>query len=488
MINRRGFLGTLGASAVLSSVPVLGSRSTAATAAPGPRPQVSLNGNWGLEIEGTPWGSIAVPSSFHPLGLYTLKRNFLLPRLTSGVRAFVHFEAITYCGKLAVNGKPLGVLGPYVPHEFEFTDVAREGQNEVELQMADLVPFPDGTGQAEIALGVNPGWEAYGGIIRDAWVEIRPAAFVENVRLSYSLDQGFHNVSLRPQVMLASATSAAGQLEIVLSRNGSELARSSQPVQLKSETNTVELALELQAPALWSPDQPNLYELRTNLKSGSGDDSWSCRTGFREIHVEGREFRLNGERLILNGVCRHDMWKEQGFTLSRAQQEQDMRMIKALGANFVRLVHYPHDRRIVELADELGLLVSEEPGYWNMDFRTMPRAEIELGYQILEATIRRDWNSPSVMAWLLSNECHLTEAVLAEGKQRCNQLDPIKRLVSAANSMDAAKSKPLFVAAEMDFFDQHPYTYDVQDFDKEAQFDGSGKPLTFTEWGGKAIG
>ena len=488
MINRRGFLGTLGASAVLSSVPVLGSQSVAAGAAPGPRAQVSLNGNWGLEIEGTPWGSIEVPSSFHPLGLYTLKRTFLLPRLTSGVRAFVHFEAITYCGKLAVNGKPLGVLGPYVPHEFEFTDVAREGQNEVELHMADLVPFPDGTGQAEIALGVNPGWEAYGGIIRDAWVEIRPAAFVENVRLSYSLDQSFHNVSLRPQVMVASATSAAGQLEFVLSRNGLELARSSQPAQLKSGTNTVELALELNAPALWSPDQPNLYELRANLKTGSGEDSWSCRTGFREIRVEGREFRLNGERLILNGVCRHDMWKDQGFTLSRAQQEQDMRMIKALGANFVRLVHYPHDRRIVELADELGLLVSEEPGYWNMDFGTMPRAEIELGYQILEATIRRDWNSPSVMAWLLSNECHLTEAVLAEGKQRCNQLDPIKRLVSAANSMDAAKSKPLFVAAEMDFFDQHPYTYDVQDFDKEAQFDGSGKPLTFTEWGGKAIG
>jgi len=488
MINRRGFLGTLGASAVFSTVPLLGSESLTAGAVPGPRPQVSLNGNWGLEIEGTPWGSIAVPSSLHPLGLYTLKRTFLLPRLTSGARAFVHFEAITYCGKLAVNGKPLGVLGPYVPHEFEFTDVAREGQNEVELQMADLIPFPDGTGQAEIALGVNPGWEAYGGIIRDAWVEIRPAAFVENVRLSYALDQGFHNVSLRPQVLLASAQSAAGQLEIVLLRNGAELARASQPAQLKSGTNTVELALELNAPALWSPDQPNLYQLRAHLKTGSAEDSWSCRTGFREIRVEGREFRLNGERLILNGVCRHDMWKDQGFTLSRAQQAQDMRMIKALGSNFVRLVHYPHDRRIVELADELGLLVSEEPGYWNMDFRTMPRAEIELGYQILEATIRRDWNSPSVMAWLLSNECHLTEAVLAEGKQRCNQLDPIERLVSAANSMNAAKSKALFVAAGMDFFDQHPYTYDVQDFDKEAQFDGPGKPLTFTEWGGKAIG
>ena len=78
------------------------------------------------------------------------------------------------------------------------------------------------------------------------------------------------------------------------------------------------------------------------------------------------------------------MWKDQGFTLTRAQMAQDMRMIKALGANLVRLVHYPHHRHIVELADELGLLVTEEPGYWNMDFRTMPRTMIELGYRIME--------------------------------------------------------------------------------------------------------
>src|SRR5215471_4553732 len=225
MINRRGFLGTLGASAVFTTVPVLGSESLTAGAVPGPRPQVSLNGNWGLEIEGTPWGSIAVPSSLHPLGLYTLKRTFLLPRLTSAARAFVHFEAITYCGKLAVNGKPLGVLGPYVPHEFEFTDVAREGQNEVELQMADLVPFPDGTGQAEIALGVNPGWEAYGGIIRDAWVEIRPASYVENVRLAYRFGNGLQSVALAPRVIVSShASTSSGEVECTLMRGDTKLA------------------------------------------------------------------------------------------------------------------------------------------------------------------------------------------------------------------------------------------------------------------------
>ena len=487
MINRRGFLGTLGASAaLLGAIPTLGNENKPSVSAS--RKPVSLNGAWDLLVGGKFRDVIAVPSSRHPSGIYSLKRSFVMPRLAKGERAFLHVEAITYCGKLAVNGKQLGILGPYVPYEFEFTDIAREGSNDVELEIADLVPFPDGTGKDEIALGVNPGWECYGGIIRDVWAEIRPTAFVENVRLAYQLSKGYQSVVLQPRVIVSSLGPSSGEVEFTLSRGDVKVAGTSRGVQLKPGNNEIELSADFRGPALWSPEMPNLYTLKARLKTSDSEDSWACRTGFRDIRTKGREFLLNGERLVLNGVCRHDMWKEQGFTLTRAQQDQDMRMIKMMGTNFVRLVHYPHDRHIVELSDELGLLVSEEPGYWGMDFTKMDRGQIELGYRILEATIRRDWNSPSVMAWLLSNECTLTESVLHEGKQRCNAMDPTQRLVSAANSMNAKASRDMFVSAGMDFFDQHPYTYDVLEFNNEAAYDGPTKPLTFTEWGGKAIG
>lgn len=486
MINRRGFLSTLGASAVLSTVPVLGRDSN--LPAVSSRQKINLNGNWDRYVDNQLWDIVPVPSSLHPSGVYALKRTFLLPRLAAGERAFIHFEAIAYCGKVKINGKQLGILGPYVPYEFEFTEIAHEGNNEVEVEIADLVAWADGTGKYEIALGVNPGWEAYGGIIRDVWVELRPASYVENVRLAYNLSNDFQSVRLAPRVMVSSARAGAGELLFELFDGGEKVAGATQSVSLSTGNNDFELTANLTAPSLWSPATPNLYELKASLKTSDSDDSWACRTGFRDIRTQGREFLLNGERLVLNGVCRHDMWREQGFTLTRAQQDQDMRMIKMLGCNFVRLVHYPHDRRIVELAEELGLLVSEEPGYWNMDFTKMDRGMIELGFKILETTIRRDWNSPAVMAWLLSNECTLTEAVLREGKQRCNAMDPIQRLVAAANSHSAEKVKPMFVAAGLDFFDQHPYTFDVQQFNDEAEFDGPSKPLTFTEWGGKAIG
>jgi hypothetical protein len=142
----------------------------------------------------------------------------------------------------------------------------------------------------------------------------------------------------------------------------------------------------------------------------------------------------------------------------------------------------------VELADEIGLMVSEEPGYWQVNFKTIPRSEIELGYEIMERTIRRDWNSPSVVAWLLANECSLTTEFLREGKRRSNAIDPLHRLVSAANDRGAKITKPMYEEAGMDFFDRHLYTFNVAEFEKEADLYGPSKPLTFTEWGGRAIG
>jgi len=485
-MDRRSFLNTLSASAILTAVPAIA--STPGPAVPASRSRISLNGEWEHFVDGKLYDTAIVPSSRRPSGFYSLHRLLELPRLGRGERVFVHFEAITYWGRVSVNGQTLGTMGPYVPYEFEITAAAKEGANEIQVEMADLVAFADGTAKAEIGLGVHSGFEAYGGIIRDVWMELRPASFIENVRLAYDLTDSYSACSVRPRVIVSSAEAKSARIETVLRYKDAEVARASQTVQLKKGSNDIELAFKIKDVFAWSPETPNLYDLTVQLTSDASHDSWQCRTGFREIRAVGNEFRLNGKRLVLNGICRHDMWKDQGLTLSRQQQDQDMRMIKALGSNFVRLVHYPHDRRIVELADELGLLVSEEPGFWQMDFQTMDRARIELGYNILEAVIRRDWNSPSVMVWFLCNECNLTLDYLREGKQRCNRLDPIQRLVSAANDRDAQKVKPLFIGADLDFFDQHEYDFTLNEMDEEARYDGPSKPLTFSEWGGKQIG
>ena len=493
MMDRRKFVASLGAATILPVVPgALGrSKNEGSPASGSMRSRVDLNGEWERIIDGQRYDVISVPSSQHPVGNYTLQREFLLPRLTRGQRAVLHFDAITYYGRAFVNDAELGEMGPYIPYEFDCTRQVKEGSNSVRVEIADLVPFRDGKGRDELALGVSSGWEAYGGIIRDVYLELRPAAYIENVRLAYQLQDGYGRAACQARVYVSSPADAGrstGRVEVSLWQGEWEVARGEKPVEAEGGISEVEVALEVKAPALWSPEEPNLYELRARLKTGEGEDQWSCRTGFREVVTRGRDFLLNGERLVLKGVGRHDMWKEQGFTLTRAQMEQDMRMIKALGANFVRLVHYPHHRRIVELADTVGLLVSEEPGYWGMDFKTLPAGMIELGYKIMERVIRRDWNSPSVFAWLLGNECNLTVEYLREGKRRCRNLDPLARPVSFANSMEPKEAKPIFEQAGMDFFDQHVYPPHPREYSQVAEFYGDSRPLTFTEWGWEDVG
>ncbi|HMD87266.1 MAG TPA: glycoside hydrolase family 2 TIM barrel-domain containing protein [Terriglobia bacterium] len=454
----------------------------------GSRSRVDLAGTWERHVHGKLVDVIPVPSSQRPLGFYHLKREFLLPALTGQQRAIVHFEAITYHGRVFVNGAELGTMGPYIPYEFDITAQAKEGKNQIDVAIADLHPDTTGAGKDELALGVNPGWEAYGGIIRDVYVEVRPAAFIDNLRLAYQLTSGYTQISCQARVFVFSSVAAAGHLEVGLWKGETEVARAERAVDVTAGATEAEVSFTVVAPDLWSLEEPNLYELRAGLKTEEGEDSWKCRTGFRDVAIRGNQFELNGRRLLLNGVARHDMWKDQGFTLTRAQMAQDMRMIKALGANFVRLVHYPHHRHIVELADELGLLVTEEPGYWGMDFRTMPRTMIELGYRIMEGTIRRDWNSPAVFAWLLGNECALTVEYLKEGKERCRKLDPIARPVSFANDRNKEIAKPIFEQSGMDFFDQHVYTFDIETFRKEAEYFGPSRPFTVTEWGARQWG
>jgi hypothetical protein len=161
--------------------------------------------------------------------------------------------------------------------------------------------------------------------------------------------------------------------------------------------------------------------------------------------------------------------------------QQDMQMIKMMGANFVRLAHYPHHRQIIDLADELGLFVTEEPGHWNVEIGKLPRGRIEASFTVMQRAIRRDWNSPSVFAWLLGNECSVTVDYLREGKALCNRLDPIARPVSFAHIYN--DSKNTFDGGGLDFYTYHQYDFSEEKFGKiPAQF-GPDKPLVHTEWG-----
>ena len=445
---------------------------------------VDLNGDWERYIHDELVDVVRVPSSLRPCGTYRLQRMFLMPRLSRNQRGIVHFEAITYHGRVSVNGHELGSMIPYLPHEFDFTPFSQEGRNTIAVEIVDAGPAPQGAGKDEVAFCYTDGWEAYGGIIRDVYAEVRAASFIDAVRFAYQLSKNYESASCTATVTVSSSAAISGDCELALFWGPSEMARASKNVPFAAGATEVELGFDVKDMALWSPEDPNLYELKARVKTSAGEDQWACPTGFREIKTQGNGFLLNGKRLILNGIGRHDMWKDQGFTLTRQQQEQDMRMIKAMGANFVRLVHYPHDQRIIHLAGELGLMVSEEPGFWNMDFDKLTPGEIDLGCRILEGAIRRDWNSPAVIIWFLGNECAFPLAYVKRGKALCDKLDPIHRLVSVAQNYGKfPEVKQVFDQGGLDFYDWHAYDFQDDKFSTLPESFGPAKPTTLTEWG-----
>lgn len=493
MISRRKLCKSLGFSSMLAALPRFSSSETSAPARfSQDRSRIDLAGLWDRYITGTLYDRIEVPSSLHLFGSYELRRQVFLPSLGMVKRAILCLEAITYRAHIRVNSTHVGVMGPYTPYEFDVTDHIKSGMNEISVTIFDLQSETDGAGKDEIELGVNLGWEAYGGIIRDIFIETRPNVYIENVRIAYDLTKSLDTANCTATVFLSAAATGRGKFRLVVLDGETEVAGVQQHVAVSAGKSTAELKFTIQSPALWSPEAPHLYRVVVSLEIGSQEtrcgDRYEVKTGFRKLVASGSNFYLNGKRLKLHGFSWLGTWKDQGFSLTRPQMAFDMRSIKETGCNFVRLHLFPQDRYMVELADELGLFVCEEPGFWQVNFSTARPSLADLGLDILARTIRRDWNSPSVFAWLLSNESDNTLQFLRKGREMCKELDPIQRFVSAANYRSASNVKSMFDQAGLDFYSDHPYVFDLHRFDEVCEQYGSDKPLLFDEWGGRVIG
>src|ERR1700756_1048120 len=214
------------------------------------RAVVNLNGDWERYVNDKLVGTVRVPSSLRPGGMYTLRRDFLLPRLVRQ-RAILRFDAINYCGRVSLNGKPLGATIPYVPQEFDCTQQAQEGRNTVEVQIVDAGTGPNSLGKDEVTYGTTGGWETSGGILHDACVEIRPANFVDNVRFGYRFSDGYGKATCIAQVFVSSNAAGNADCELRLLSGQVEVARAQTSLPMTAGAQaTAELAFDVNYIAL----------------------------------------------------------------------------------------------------------------------------------------------------------------------------------------------------------------------------------------------
>lgn len=157
---------------------------------------------------------------------------------------------------------------------------------------------------------------------------------------------------------------------------------------------------------LWSPDSPNLHTVVV--------DGCAARFGVRDIRVDGTHILLNGKRLILKGVNRHESHPDQGAATSEELMLRDIQLLKSIGGNFIRGAHYPQAQRFLDLCDENGILVWEESLGWGnlatqMDCEVRDPIFRKLQVEQTRLMVRNSFNHPSVIFFGFLNECQSSE-------------------------------------------------------------------------------
>ena len=162
-------------------------------------------------------------------------------------------------------------------------------------------------------------------------------------------------------------------------------------------------SLELKRPQLWSPETPSLYTLEVKVSSDAGVHKHQEKIGFRHFEfVEKGPFLLNGERLLLRGTHRHEDHAGVASAMTEEQITKEMKMMKEMGVNFIRLGHYQQSRIVLNLCDELGILVWEEIP-WNRGGLGGESYQ-EQAKRMLTNMIEQHFNHPSVIIWGMGNE------------------------------------------------------------------------------------
>jgi beta-galactosidase len=351
------------------------------------------------------WGAWD-PAAWEKVWIY---RRHLDGSLLAGGRVFADFDGIMVSATAVLNGVRVGRhRGGYLPWSVELTGHLAEGDNVLALIVdSRCLPVPP-QGARRGARAVD--FLQPGGIYRDAALRVVPEVFLSDVFAQPAdvLGAGRH---VRVQCQVDAATVPPGPLTISaeLLDGPRRLATAATTLQLSAATAAsgpavAQLDLRDAGEArLWSPDHPKLYEVRAVLSGPAGrhaapvSHALSVRTGFREARFEPGGFYLNGERLQIFGLNRHQLFPYAGMAMAARLQRRDAEILKRdLNCNMVRCAHYPPSPHFLDACDELGLMVWEEPPGWQY---VGGAAWQEQAVRDVAGMVTRDRSRPSLIVW-----------------------------------------------------------------------------------------
>ena len=346
-----------------------------------------------------------VPTFFNPVMDYVT--TFTLPESFAGGEVNISFQGVESGFAVWLNGVYIGYSeDTFSPSDFALTDALKEGENVLSVRVFRFTPgswFED------------QDFMRFSGIFRSVYLYALPKTAVTDLSVVPVLAKNLKSAA----VEVCAKAKGEGKLRLTLKRGEEQVAEGTAVI----ISGTAEAKLEVSNPALWSAEDPVLYQLTAEVldENGSVVGIIPQELGFRRFEMKGGIMLLNGKRIVFKGVNRHDFNSRTGRVPDHAELEKDIITMKRHNINAIRTSHYPNDSALYALCDHYGLYVIDETnmethGSWVLsgyegkdDPNIVPKNHREFEPLLLdrvESIYQRDKNHACVLIWSCGNESY----------------------------------------------------------------------------------
>lgn len=344
----------------------------------------------------------------NPTGCYSLTFNIEDAWLEEGQTRII-FDGVNSAFHLWCNGRWVGYgQDSRLPSEFDLSDYLLRGENRLAVM---VLRWSDGS-----YLEDQDMWRM-SGIFRDVSLLHKPTTQIRDLRINTRFNDDFSRATLKAEVRVGGNENEDLRVTLQLWEGETLTHETTSP--LGSEIidergayhDRVTLRLNVEKPALWSAETPNLYRAVVQLHTAGGVliEAEACDVGFRQVCIENGLLLLNGKPLLIRGTNRHEHHPVNGQVMDEATMVQDIILMKQNNFNAVRCSHYPNHPLWYTLCDRYGLYVVDEAniethGMVPMNRLTDDPAWLPAMSQRVTRMVQRDRNHPSIIIWSLGNE------------------------------------------------------------------------------------
>ncbi len=333
------------------------------------------------------------------------RRNLNVTGEMAGKRLFLQFDGAGHIATVYVNGQELTTHHcGYTAFRVEVTEFVKPGDNLIAVKL-------DTTENGSVPpFGFVIDYLCYGGLYREAWLDVRSESFISDLYVTTPTTD-----SLRLEITAENAEGCAYLVEI-----------RDEAGYILVNKRTYDDILEIPVPNArkWSIDDPYRHTCVVSLeKNGEVVDVQQVKFGFRTIEWKANEFLLNGEKIFLRGLNRHQCWPYIGYAAPESMQREDARILKEeLGCVIARTSHYPQSRYFIDECDKLGLLVlTEIPGWQHIGGKGWQDVCVENTREM----VLQYRNHPSIVFWgVRINESVDNDELYRRTNEAAHELDP----------------------------------------------------------------